>query len=1075
MKNIVRTIAAFVLVMACIFCMKTAPVVNAEETKYDLWLGEVQVTSANKDNIPVKSGSASYNPATKTLKLNNVTGVNGLKVEPDDPNFKCLIYSEIDDLTITGSCDIKNQYASEGFVCTQNLNLNGNFLVWISGPYDEDYPNYGISSGKDLIILGGQLNCDCSNTDAMLHSKGDIYIKGGNLRLTAAFYGIYSEGDIYISGGYIFSYTQAAGFGEKGIAIYADGVISLDPKVYVSTPASGNVTEYTSHNYIYDTDPSKGVESATIEEKVGSYGISILGEQITNRNRFGIYIFEEGIVTYDPDTNTLFFDDVYGSSTNSISNPIVSSRNHDLIIAGNAHFDYPNCIDGINCNNNKLKVSGNFYISSKHNSIYASEVTFESGTCHLISNESVAIQSNSVVIKDGEHIFEGDEKAIETSSLTLDEGIKIQSPNGAIFDADEWTLVNSDGTYPKKVTIGPDKYDLKLSGVQVTSKNRNNLPGVTGEASFDPQTKTLNFGQGAKFENTSDHAMIESGDELTITGKIRLMDTNATYGIACKKLTVDGNVIVNAKECGVFTISGIDIKPDANLYGYAMQTNDAKGISTGGNIDVGKNGTLVGGGVTTGISVTGSIYTDSSNKIEGTGTDYGIKIGNDFKADCDVYAHGEGEAISFGGTMEFSPYVGIVKALNYDSEISATHFSDDKKHFLAADNSVAKIVEIGDKYGVYINGEKITYETRNDIAGLKSGKGSYDADTHTLYLDNAVINDEKDECIITLDDLNLVTKGDVNLVTKTRRYYGLNIKGKLTVDGNLYIETLDDHAIHAYDFELLNDSELLIPEGGRFDKEQKCIVDKDGNPATIVKIVKKEVATPTPAASSEPGSTPAPGTTPEPGTVSPGNTIEDVEAVILALPNDNDPAGSDFATLQAKASKVTKNSIKLSWKKVAGAKSYYIYGNKCGNKNKYKKIKVVSKTTFTQKKLKKGTYYKYLIVAVDKAGKVLSTSKTIHAATTGGKVGNVKSISTKAKKNKVTLKKGKKFKLKAKQKAASKKLKVKKHRAIQYESTNTAVATVSTKGVVKAVGKGKCYVYVYAQNGITIKIKVTVK
>ncbi len=128
-------------------------------------------------------------------------------------------------------------------------------------------------------------------------------------------------------------------------------------------------------------------------------------------------------------------------------------------------------------------------------------------------------------------------------------------------------------------------------------------------------------------------------------------------------------------------------------------------------------------------------------------------------------------------------------------------------------------------------------------------------------------------------------------------------------------------------------------------------------------------------------------------------------------------------------------------------------------------------------KLKKGTYYKFIMVALDRNDKVVSTSKVIHVATKGGKVGNHKKVTVKktvirkAKK----LKKGKKLKLKAKAVRQSKKLKVRKHRAIMYESTNINVATASKKGVVKAKSKGTCYIYAYVQNGVFRKIKVTVK
>ncbi|MBQ7741030.1 MAG: leucine-rich repeat protein [Eubacterium sp.] len=197
---------------------------------------------------------------------------------------------------------------------------------------------------------------------------------------------------------------------------------------------------------------------------------------------------------------------------------------------------------------------------------------------------------------------------------------------------------------------------------------------------------------------------------------------------------------------------------------------------------------------------------------------------------------------------------------------------------------------------------------------------------------------------------------------------------------------------------------------------------------------------------------------------------------ITSVSNDKDPKGTKFSNLFGKQKKVTKNAITVSWKKKSGAKYYVIYGNKCGNSNKYKKLARVTGNTYTQKKLKKGTYYKYLICAFDKNNKLIANSNTLHIATLGGKNGNFKSVKTAAKKNKVTLaKKGKKFKLKAKGVPANKKLKVANHRAIKYESSNTKVATVNSKGVITAKKKGSCKVYVYAQNGVYKTIKVKVK
>ena len=178
--------------------------------------------------------------------------------------------------------------------------------------------------------------------------------------------------------------------------------------------------------------------------------------------------------------------------------------------------------------------------------------------------------------------------------------------------------------------------------------------------------------------------------------------------------------------------------------------------------------------------------------------------------------------------------------------------------------------------------------------------------------------------------------------------------------------------------------------------------------------------------------------------------------------SDADPKGSVFNKLKAKVAKTTKNSNKITWNKVSGAKKYIVMGNKCGNGNKFKVLKTTTGKSFTQKKLKKGTYYKYVILAVNSKGKVVSASKVIHVATKGGKNTNYKSL--KLNKTKKTLKKGKTFKVKVKKKTKmNKKGRVKNHRKIKFESANTKIATVNAKGKIKAKKKGTTYVYAYAQ------------
>ena len=208
-------------------------------------------------------------------------------------------------------------------------------------------------------------------------------------------------------------------------------------------------------------------------------------------------------------------------------------------------------------------------------------------------------------------------------------------------------------------------------------------------------------------------------------------------------------------------------------------------------------------------------------------------------------------------------------------------------------------------------------------------------------------------------------------------------------------------------------------------------------------------------------------------------SVNGVEKKITANRNDGDIAGSTFKLLQLRAKKTGRNYINLSWMKVKGASGYIIYGNRCNSAGKVYSLKKVVSTTRTSAKitkLNKGTYYKYTAVAykTTKEGqKVIASSKTIHVATTGGKFGNCKQV--KLNKKKVKLENGKTFKIKAEQIPEKKKLKVKRHRGICFESSNPTIATVSASGKVKAKKKGKCVIYVYSQSGTFNKMTVVVK
>ena len=187
--------------------------------------------------------------------------------------------------------------------------------------------------------------------------------------------------------------------------------------------------------------------------------------------------------------------------------------------------------------------------------------------------------------------------------------------------------------------------------------------------------------------------------------------------------------------------------------------------------------------------------------------------------------------------------------------------------------------------------------------------------------------------------------------------------------------------------------------------------------------------------------TPPPADPPAPAPDPVLGTLTTLDAQVKTMSENGDPAGSLVGLLQLKAKKVKSTSIETT------------------------------QTSYSQSGLKKGTYYKYIVAAYDSYGNIITTSKAIHIATSGGKKGNTKAV--RLNKTKTSLKRGKTFKLKATLKNG--KLKVSKHRKIAFESSDPTVATVTKSGKIKAISSGTCYIYAYAQNGVSARCKVTVK
>ncbi len=192
-------------------------------------------------------------------------------------------------------------------------------------------------------------------------------------------------------------------------------------------------------------------------------------------------------------------------------------------------------------------------------------------------------------------------------------------------------------------------------------------------------------------------------------------------------------------------------------------------------------------------------------------------------------------------------------------------------------------------------------------------------------------------------------------------------------------------------------------------------------------------------------------------------------------------------TLLSKMTAKGKRSLVLKWNKIDGVDGYDVFFSRCNNSGKEtscKKVKTIKgNDTFkwTKSRLSKGKAYKaYVKAYVMKDGKkaYVKTSPTIHAYTSGGNKNYTNAKSVTVKNKKVSLKKGKTYKIKASVNKLdeSKTLMPSWHAPkLRYVSSNKKVVTVSKTGKITVKGKGKCKVYVIAVNGVRKAVSFTVK
>ena len=150
------------LALALVLALGALPfgLLRAAAETYPVWVGGIQVTTENQENIPVAGGTARYNPGTCTLTLEQVSGVSGLHTVSGKA---CMICAVGVDLTVQGSASLSDPNAGYG-ICVPDGSLT------VRGTLELDCGESAVRCGE-LLLSGCAI---VSPGDARIYA-GQIY------------------------------------------------------------------------------------------------------------------------------------------------------------------------------------------------------------------------------------------------------------------------------------------------------------------------------------------------------------------------------------------------------------------------------------------------------------------------------------------------------------------------------------------------------------------------------------------------------------------------------------------------------------------------------------------------------------------------------------------------------------------------------------------------------------------------------------------------------------------------------------------------------------------------------------
>ena len=300
------------------------------------------------------------------------------------------------------------------------------------------------------------------------------------------------------------------------------------------------------------------------------YGFKVAGVDVTSDNYLDLTEISgvSGKVYFDPNTRTLTLD----NATIEVDgcNAVLNQTCNDLVIEllGTNTINVTNSAGIYLCESTAIKGESGSKLSITNDrcAVLFEGSPLEIVNCWLEAEGEWGISANNneaeevLTIRNSHVEATGPTGSIcDIAGLKL-EGCYIDIPSKAAYDADSLAVVVNGKTVTSRVVIEPDSYGIYIADKPVTTLNYKDLTsiyGVSGSASYDPDTKTLTLdnatiernstdGTGIVNKTVSDFTVKLIGNN-TVTADLASMVLNQTSTI-----TGDGSLHLTSKRfCGL--------------------------------------------------------------------------------------------------------------------------------------------------------------------------------------------------------------------------------------------------------------------------------------------------------------------------------------------------------------------------------------------------------------------------------------------------------------------------------------------------------------------------------------------